>query len=169
MPVKPIPDGYHTITPAIIVRGAANAIDFYRRVFGAEVVERMDGPDGSVAHAEIRIGDSIVMLGDENPQYGTLSPMSTNGTPSSLHIYVDDVDAVFARAISAGAKAKSPIENAFWGDRYGKVTDPFGHDWGIATHIRDMSSAEVKRAADEWMQRMSQQMGSQERGEKVQA
>lgn len=169
MPVKPIPDGYHTITPAIIVRGAANAIDFYRKAFGAEVVERMDGPDGSIAHAEIRIGDSIVMLGDENPQYGTVSPMSTNGTPSSLHIYVDDVDAVFARALNAGAKVKYPIENAFWGDRYGKVTDPFGHEWGIATHVRDMSSEEVKKAAEEWMQRMAQQAGSPAQGETVQA
>jgi PhnB protein len=169
MSVKPIPDGYHTITPAIIVRCAANAIEFYRKAFGAQVVERMDGPDGTVMHAEIRIGDSIVMLGDENPQFGTLSPMSTNGTSSSLHIYVDDVDAVFARAIGAGAKVKYPIENAFWGDRYGKVTDPFGHEWGIATHLKDMTPDEVRRAAGEWMQRMSQQAGSPPRHERVEA
>ena len=157
MPVKPIPDGYHTVTPAIIVRGAARAIEFYRTAFGAKELSRMEGPDGSVAHAEIRIGDSIVMLGDENAHYGTLSPHSTNGTPSSLHIYVDDVDAVFARAVSAGAKVKYPIENAFWGDRYGKITDPFGHEWGIATHVQDMSKEEVEKAGKEWMAQMSQQ------------
>ena len=165
MSVKAIPDGYHTITPAIVVRGAAKAIEFYRQAFGAEVVDRMDGPDGSVMHAELRIGNSIMMLGDENPQFGTLSPQSTNGTSSSLHIYVDDADAVFARAVSAGATVKYPLENAFWGDRYGKVTDPFGHEWGIATHVKDVSREAMKKAADDWMQ----QMGSQEQREKVEA
>ena len=169
MSVKPIPDGYHTVTPAIIVRGAKRAIEFYKRAFGAEEVTRMEGPDGSVMHAEIRIGDSVVMLGDENEQYGTRSPLSTNGTPGSLHLYVDDVDAVFARAVSEGAKVRMPIENAFWGDRYGKVTDPFGHEWGLATHIRDMTEDEVKQAAEQWMAQAGQQAGGQERHEEARA
>lgn len=111
----------------------------------------MLGPDGKVMHAEIRIGDSVVMLGDEYPQWGVLSPLSTNGTASSLHVYVDDADAAFARALQAGAKVRQPLEDAFWGDRYGKVTDPYGHEWGIATHVKDMSADEMKRAGEEWM------------------
>ena len=169
MPVKPIPDGYHSVTPAIIVRGAAQAIEFYRQAFGAQELSRMLGPDGSVAHAEIRIGDSVVMLGDENPQFGTRSPMSTNGTPGSLHLYVDDADAVFQRALDAGATVKYPIENAFWGDRYGKITDPFGHEWGIATHIKDMSADEMAKAGEEWMRNASRQPGSQSEREEVRA
>ena len=151
MAPSPRPAGYHSVTPAIIVRDAAAAIDFYVRAFGAEEVTRLAMPDGSLAHAEIRIGDSIVMLGDENPAWGALSPQSTNGTPGSLHLYVDDVDAAFARALEAGATVRMPIEDAFWGDRYGKVTDPFGHEWGLATHVRDMTEAEVQAAAAEWM------------------
>ena len=164
MSVKPKPDGYHTITPAIICRGAAKAIDFYKRAFGAQEVERMNGPEGSVVHAEIRIGDSIIMLGDENPQFGTKSPLSLGGTSSSLHIYVDDADAVFARAVKEGATVRYPLEDTFWGDRYGKIRDPFGHEWGIATHIKDVSREEMQKASDEWMARMSQQV-SQEREE----
>ena len=151
MSAKPIPDGYRSVTPAIIVRGAADAIEFYKSAFGAEETTRMLGPDGKIMHAEIRIGDSMVMLGDENPEWGMLSPLSTNGTPSSLHVYVDDADAAFARALRAGAKVRQPLEDAFWGDRYGKVTDPFGHEWGIATHVKDMSADEMKRAGEEWM------------------
>ena len=169
MSVKPIPDGYHTVTPAIIVRGAARAIEFYRTAFGAEELSRMEGPDGTVAHAEIRIGDSIVMLGDENAHYGTLSPFSTNGTPGSLHIYVEDADAVFARAVGAGAKVKYPLENAFWGDRYGKITDPFGHEWGIATRVRTMSEDEVKQAGEAWMAQAAQQMGAKREREEARA
>ena len=146
-----LPAGYHTVTPAIIVRGAAAAIEFYQRAFGAEVVDRMDGEDGSVMHAELRFGDSMVMLGDENPEWGSKSPLSTNGNPGSLHLYVPDVDAVFARAVAAGATVTQPLDDAFWGDRYGKVRDPFGHDWGIATRVRTLSSAEMKAAADAWM------------------
>ena len=151
MPTKSTPAGYHTVTPTIIVRGAAEAIDFYKRAFGAEEVSRMNGPDGKVAHAEIRIGDSMIMLGDENPEWGMLSPLSTNGTSGSLHIYVDDADATFERAVGAGAKVRNPLEDAFWGDRYGKVTDPFGHEWGIATRIREVSQEEMAKAADAWM------------------
>jgi uncharacterized glyoxalase superfamily protein PhnB len=150
------PAGYHTVTPAIIVRGADRAIEFYREAFGAEEVTRMAGPDGAVMHAEIRIGDSIVMLGDESPQFGTLSPFSTNGTSGSLHIYVDDADAAFARALRAGATVRYPLEDTFWGDRYGKVTDPFGHEWGIATRVKEMSDDEVQRAAEAWMAQAAQ-------------
>ncbi|HVE79243.1 MAG TPA: VOC family protein, partial [Gemmatimonadaceae bacterium] len=124
---------------------------FYKRAFGAEEVTRMVGPEGKVMHAEIRIGDSIVMLGDENPQWGALSPLSTQGTPGSLHIYVADADAAYQRALKAGAKVRYPLEDAFWGDRYGKVTDPFGHEWGIATRVKEMTPAEMQRAGEAWM------------------
>ena len=156
MPAKSTPTGYHSVTPSIIVRGAAEAIEFYKRAFGAEEVARMAGPDGKIMHAEIRIGDSIVMLGDENPQWGALSPQSTNGLPSSLHIYVDDADAAFERALRAGAKVRYPLENAFWGDRYGKVTDPFGHEWGIATRVREMTLEETQQAAEAWLAQAAQ-------------
>jgi PhnB protein len=154
------PAGYHTVTPAIIVRDAAAAIDFYQRAFGAEELNRMAGPDGKIMHAEIRIGDSVIMLGEENEQWGTKSPLLTNGNPGSLHIYVDDADASFDRALEAGATVKYPLEDAFWGDRYGKVADPFGHEWGIATRVKDLTDAEMKRAADEWMAKAAQQTAS---------
>lgn len=158
---KSTPAGYHTVTPSIIVRDAARAIDFYARAFGAEEVSRIAAPDGSIMHAEIRIGDSIVMLGEENEQWGTLSPLSTRGNPGSLHIYVDDADAAFARALRAGASIRYPLEDAFWGDRYGKVTDPYGHEWGIATRIRELTPEEMQRASDEWMAKMSQTTSGQ--------
>ena len=154
------PAGYHTVTPSIIVRDGAKAIEFYKRAFGAEEVSRMAGPDGKLMHAEIRIGDSIVMLGEENEQWGTRSPLSTNGNPGSLHIYVDDADAAFARALSAGATVRYPLEDAFWGDRYGKVADPFGHEWGIATRVREMTAEETIRAAEEWMAKAGAAMGA---------
>ena len=156
MPAKSTPAGYHSVTPAIIVRGAAEAIEFYKRAFGAQEVTRMAGPDGKIMHAEIRIGDSVVMLGEENPQWGTLSPLSTKGVPGSLHIYVTDADAAFERALRAGAKVRYPLEDAFWGDRYGKVTDPFGHDWGIATRVKDMTEEETRDAAEAWMAQAAQ-------------
>ena len=146
-----IPAGYHTLTPALVVRDAAAAIDFYKRAFGAEEVGRMAGPDGKIMHAEIRIGDSLLMLGEENEQWGTKSPLLTNGNPGSLHIYVEDVDASFERALKAGAKVRAPLADAFWGDRYGKVTDPFGHEWGIATRVKELSSEDIAKAAKEWM------------------
>lgn len=150
------PAGYHTVTPAIIVRGADEAIDFYKRAFGAEERSVMRGPDGSIVHAEIRIGDSLVMLGEENEAWGTRSPLSTNGNPGSLHIYVPDVDAAFARALAAGATVKQPLEDAFWGDRYGKVVDPFGHEWGLATRVKEMSLAEMEEAGKAWMAQFAQ-------------
>lgn len=155
-----LPAGYHTVTPAIIVRDAAAAIDFYQRAFGAQELNRMAGPDGKIMHAEIRIGDSLIMLGEENEQWGTKSPLLTNGNPGSLHIYVDDADASFKRALEAGATVRYPLENAFWGDRYGKVTDPFGHEWGIATRVKDLTDAEMQRAAEEWMAKSAQQMAA---------
>jgi PhnB protein len=145
------PRGYHSITPAIVVRDAAQAIDFYRRAFGAEEVSRMAGPGGSIMHAEIRIGDSMVMLGEENEQWGTKSPLSTNGNPGSLHVYVADADTAFQRAVDEGASVVYPLEDAFWGDRYGKVRDPFGHEWGIATRVREMTDDEMQKAGQEWL------------------
>jgi len=153
-----LPAGYHTVTPAIVVRDANAAIDFYQRAFGADEVSRMAGPDGRIMHAEIRIGDSLIMLGEENEQWGTKSPLLTNGNHGSLHIYVENADAAFDRALKAGATVKYPLEDAFWGDRYGKVTDPFGHEWGIATRVKDLTDAEMKRAADEWMAKATTQV-----------
>lgn len=152
MPVKNPPTGYHSVTPAICVRRAAEAIDFYKRAFGAQEVDRFVGPDGSVMHAEIQIGDSRIMLGEENEQWGAKSPLSTNGNPGSLHIYVDDVDAAFARALAAGATVKYPLENAFWGDRYGKVTDPYGHEWGLATRVKELTPQQMQEAGRAWME-----------------
>ncbi|HEY0971666.1 MAG TPA: VOC family protein [Gemmatimonadales bacterium] len=157
MATKHIPEGYHTITPSIIVRDAREAIEFYGRAFGAEAVTLMTDRNGAVMHAEIRIGDSILMMGEENEQWGMRSPLSLGGSPSSLHIYVEDADAVFARAVEAGAKVRYPMEDAFWGDRYGKITDPFGHEWGIATHVKDLSEEEIRRAGEEWMAKMESQ------------
>jgi len=158
---KPIPAGYHSVTPAIVVRDAAAAIDFYKKAFGAEEIDRMAGPDGSIMHAEIRIGDSILMLGEENEQWGTKSPLSLNGVHGSLHIYVEDADAAFNRALKAGATVRYPLEDAFWGDRYGKVTDPFGHEWGLATRVKDMTKAEMEKAGQEWMAKAAQTAGAQ--------
>ena len=150
------PAGYHTVTPALIVRDGGAAIAFYQKAFGAELVGRMDGPDGRLMHAEIRIGDSTIMLGEENEAWGTRSPLSMNGNPGSLHLYVPDADAAFARALAAGATVQQPLEDAFWGDRYGKVTDPFGHHWGIATRVKEMTEAETKQAMDAWLAGMAQ-------------
>lgn len=152
MPAKNPPPGYHSVTPALVVRDAAAAIDFYQRAFGAIELSRMAAPDGSIAHAELRIGDSIIMLGEENEQWGTRSPLSLKGVHGSLHIYVDDADAAFDRAIRAGATVRYPLENAFWGDRYGKVTDPFGHEWGLATRVKEMTEAEITEAGRTWME-----------------
>lgn len=156
MPVRNPPAGFHTVTPALIVRDAAGALDFYARAFGAEEVSRFVGPDGGIMHAEFRIGDSTIMLGEENEQWGTKSPLSTNGNSVTLHLYMPDADAAVTRAVKAGAKVSMPLEDAFWGDRYGKVTDPFGHEWGIATHVKDLSNEEMERAGKEWMAKMAE-------------
>lgn len=142
--VNPIPEGFRSVTPALVVRDAAAAIDFYSRAFGAVERCRMHGPGGQgVIHAEIQIGDSIICLGDEAPHMGYRAPSSEGGISASLHLYVADADAAFAKALDAGATVSMPLANMFWGDRYGKVTDPFGHVWGIATHIEDLSPEEM--------------------------
>jgi PhnB protein len=143
--VKPIPEGYHAVTPYLCIREAEKALDFYARAFGAKEKVRMPGPDGKVMHAEILIGDSMVMLGEENPQQNAKSPLAFGGTPVSIMLYVPDVDAVFKKATTAGAKADAPPADMFWGDRYGKLTDPFGHSWGIATHVEDVTPEEMKK------------------------
>jgi PhnB protein len=150
--MKNPPEGYHTVTPAIVVRDAAKAIDFYKEAFGAEEIDRMEGPDGSIMHAEIRIGDSRVMLGEENPVWQTKSPLTLGGVHGSLHIYVDDADAAFARATAAGCEVRYPMDDAFWGDRYGTVIDPFGHQWGLATRTKDLTPDEMRKAAEAWAQ-----------------
>ncbi len=146
--VQPIPDGYHSVNPYIVVDNAAAAIDFYRRAFGAAELFRMPGPDGKVMHAEIQIGNSRVMLSDENPQMGATSPKTLKGSPASLLIYTENVDALHKQAVGAGATEQMPVTNMFWGDRYSKVVDPFGHVWQLATHIEDVAPEEMgKRAA----------------------
>jgi len=154
MSVRAIPEGYHTITPFLTVRDAARAIEFYKQAFGAVEKGVMKGPDGKVMHAELRIGDSIIMLSDEFPEYGALSPQSTGGVGMGLHIYLDGVDAAFDRAVKAGAKVEMPVADMFWGDRYGKLADPFGHKWSIGTHIRDMSTKDIEKAQEEFMSKM---------------
>jgi PhnB protein len=153
MSVKPIPDGYHTLTPYLVVRDAVRAIEFYKQAFGAQERGVMKGPDGKVMHAELTIGDSIIMLSDEMPEYGTHSPLS-GGAGMGLHIYVDGVDAAFDRAVKAGAQVEMPVADQFWGDRYGKLKDPFGHKWSIATHTKDLSRDEMKKGMDEAMEKM---------------
>lgn len=143
MSVQPIPAGYHSITPYLIVHDAAAAIEFYKSAFGATEKTRMNAPDGKIGHAEVKIGDSYVMLADEHPEMGAISPKTLGGVASSLLIYVEDVDAVFQRAIAAGAKEKRPVQDQFYGDRSGVLEDPFGHTWSIATHKEDLTQEEV--------------------------
>jgi PhnB protein len=143
--VKPVPDGYHTATPYLIVKGAAKAIEFYKQAFGATEVERMEMPDGKIAHAEIKIGDSIIMLGDEAPQHGTRGPKSLGGSPCGLYLYVEDVDQTFNRAITAGATATMAVKDQFYGDRNGSLVDPFGHTWYVATRQENLSMDEIRQ------------------------
>ena len=147
MAVKPIPDGFHTLTPHIVVKGAAKAMDFYKKAFGAEELGRHAMPDGSIMHALMRIGDSMLMLNDEFPQMGAKGPATIGGTPVTLHIYVQDADKSWQQAVSAGATVTMPLADQFWGDRYGIVTDPFGHHWSIATHKVDLSPDQMMAAA----------------------
>ena len=148
MAVKPIPDGYHTVTPYLIVKGAEQALDFYSRAFGARELFRMPMPGGGIGHAEIQIGNSRLMLADEMPQMGYRGPQSIGGTPVSLMIYVENVNEAFPKAIKAGAKEVRPLKDEFYGDRAGTLSDPFGHVWTLATHVRDVSEAEMKRAME---------------------
>jgi len=154
MAVKPIPDGYYTITPYLIVKGAAQAIDFYKKAFGATELFRMAGPGGCIAHAEIQIGNSRIMLADEMPQMGAVSPQSLGGTPVGFMVYVTDVDAQAKVAVAAGAKVERPVQDQFYGDRSGTFLDPFGHKWTIGTHKEDVSSDEMKRRHEAFMKKM---------------
>jgi PhnB protein len=159
MPGKPmpIPQGYHTITPYITVEDAARAIDFYSKAFGAKEVMRMNTPTGKVGHAELRIGDSMLMISDEMPGAGGRSPKSLGGTTVNIFLYVEDVDSVFKQAVAAGGKADMPVADQFWGDRYGKLTDPFGHSWSVATHKEDVAPEEMSKRAKAAMEKMAQQ------------
>jgi len=146
--VNPIPEGFRTLTPHVVVAGAAKAIEFYKKAFGAEEICRMPGPDGeSVMHAELRIGDSVLMMCEEYPQVCS-GPKTIGGSPVTLHLYVKDADKAFAQAVSAGCEAVMPLSDMFWGDRYGKLLDPFGHHWSIATHIEDVSPEECAKRAE---------------------
>jgi PhnB protein len=143
--VKAIPDGYHSVTPYLVVKDAARAISFYERAFGAKQLVRMPEPDGRIGHAELRIGDSRVMLADEFPEMGARGPHAIGGTPVTIHLYVEDVDAVVASAVAAGARIDRPVADQFYGDRSGKLTDPFGHSWYVSTHTEDVSADEMRR------------------------
>jgi PhnB protein len=145
-PVKPIPDGMRTVTPHLICAGAAEAIEFYKKAFGAVETGRIPGPDGKLIHAAIRIGDSVVMLVDEFPDFGSVGPKALKGTPVVIHLYVEDADAFAARAAAAGARITMPVADMFWGDRYGQIEDPFGHRWSIGTHVRDVAPDEMRQA-----------------------
>ena len=149
MSVKPIPEGYHSVTPYLIVRGGGAAIEYYQKAFGAIELFRIPAPGGTVGHAEIKIGDSIIMLADEHPQMGFTGPETIGGTPVSLMIYVEDVDTVFERAVTAGATVKQALEDKFYGDRSGTIVDPFGHIWHLSTHKEDVSAEEMERRAKE--------------------
>jgi PhnB protein len=143
--VRPIPDGYHSVTPYLIVGDAARALEFYKTVFGASEVMRMSAPGGKIGHAEIQIGNSKIMLADEHPEMGCRCPKAFGGSPVSIHLYVEDVDTVFNRAVAEGATAKSPVKDQFYGDRSGNVEDPFGHVWHISTHKEDLSPEEIRK------------------------
>ncbi len=142
---KPIPEGYHSVTPYLIIKGATEAIDFYKKAFGATELFRMPAPEGKIGHAEIKIGDSPIMLADESPEMGYKSPQSLGGSPISIMIYVADVDTVFKQAIAAGGKEQRPVKDQFYGDRSGTLEDPFGHVWHVATHKEDVSPEEMER------------------------
>jgi len=146
MPTKYIPEGMHTVTPHLICGGAADAIEFYKKAFNAVETSRMPGPNGKIMHASIRIGDSTVMLVDESPEFGMPGPKPLKGTPVIVHLYVEDADAFAARAAEAGAKITMPVTEMFWGDRYGQLEDPFGHRWSVATHVKDVTPEEMRKA-----------------------
>ena len=153
---KPIPDGYHTVTPALTVKNGAEAIEFYKRALGAKELMRFAGPDGKLMHAEIEIGNSKIMLGEEMPEQGCRAPASAGAVTGSLYLYVEDVDKAFRRAVEAGAKAMMPPTDMFWGDRFGQVEDPSGHRWGLATHKEDPSPEEMARRQKEFFAQMAQ-------------
>jgi len=148
MAVEPIPEGYNTISPYLAVEDAAEAIEYYKKAFGAEETVRMDMPDGKIGHAELKIGDSVIMLADENVEMGHKGPRTFGGSPVSLLLYVEDVDRVVKNAVGAGSKLVRPVADQFYGDRTGGIVDPFGHEWYVATHVEDVSPEEMKKRAD---------------------
>jgi PhnB protein len=154
--VKPIPEGYHTITAALIVNDAAKAIDFYKSALGAEEIDVAKTPDGSkVVHSVLKVGDSFIFVSDEFPEMGARSPQSFGGSPISLYLYVDDVDAWFKRAVDAGAAPTMPVSDMFWGDRFGSVKDPYGHSWSFSTHIKDLTPEEMAEASNDFFSKMA--------------
>jgi PhnB protein len=154
--VKPVPEGFHTATPSLVVHDAAKAIDFYKKAFGAEERMRMPDPDGRIIHAEIKIGDSIIFLSDEIPGMGGKSPQSAGAYTGAIYLYVPDVDEVFAQAVAAGGKASGGVNEMFWGDRLGHFVDPFGHSWTVATHVADLTEQEMEKGAEEFYAQMAQ-------------
>lgn len=142
----PIPEGMHTVTPNLVCVRAAEAIDFYKRAFGAEELSRLAGKDGRIMHAALRIGDSVIMMTEEYPEWNSLGPLALKGSPVTIHLYVTDVDGAFRRAVDAGAKVVMPLDDMFWGDRFGLVEDPFGHRWSLATHKRDVAPGAMREA-----------------------
>jgi len=154
--VKRIPEGYHAVTPSLTCRDAARAIEFYKQAFGAQELFRMPTPDGRVAHAEIKIGDSHVMVNDE---FGPTATVQGGTPPIYLFLYVEDADRIFNAAVADGARVDMPLENQFWGDRFGKLTDPFGHQWGIATHVEDVAPEEMQRRSQAWFAKMAKAAG----------
>ena len=153
---NPIPEGYHTITPSLTVRNAAEAIEFYKEALGAQELMRMTGPDGKIGHAELKIGDSIVFLGEEMPSMGNKSPQTLGAATGGLYLYVEDVDKAFQRAIDAGGKEKMPVTDMFWGDRYGQFVDPYGYTWGLSTHTHDMTNEEIAEGQKAFYAQMAQ-------------
>jgi PhnB protein len=158
--IKPIPTGFRSVTPYLTVSESARAIDFYKRAFGAQEVMRIEGPGGKIGHAEIKIGDSMIMLGDEMPGNRCRSPQSLGGTTGGVMLFVENVDAVFNQAVSAGAQVETPLADMFWGDRFGSLKDPFGHSWSLATHKEDVAPAEMSKRMQEAMAKMSHQTKS---------
>jgi len=150
--VKKIPEGMHTVTPHLVCADAAKAIDFYKKAFGAVEEGRLPGADGKLMHAMIRVNGSPIMLADEFPQWGSLGPKALKGSPVTIHLYVEDADAFVKRAVDAGAKVTMPVADQFWGDRYGKIEDPFGHHWSVGTHVRDVTPAEMQEAMKKMQQ-----------------
>ncbi|PYU94634.1 MAG: glyoxalase [Acidobacteria bacterium] len=162
--VKPIPEGFHTLTPHLIVRDAKRAIDFYKRAFGAQQAETHLTPDGKVMHARLKFGDSALMLNDEFPEMGARSPQSLGGSPVTINIYTEDVDRLFNQAVSAGATVVMPLKDQFWGDRYGVVADPFGHKWSLCTHIEDVVPEELEKRAKAAFAEMAKKGGAAKPG-----
>ena len=157
--VRPVPEGFATISAYLIVPEVGEAIEFYEKAFGFQRGEVLPGPDGAPIHAELRLGDSTLMMSAENPRWGAASPRTLGGSPVTIHLYVDDVDALFERATAAGCEVVYPLEDTFWGDRYAKLTDPFGHSWSIGTHMEDLSGEEITRRAREWFAAAAERRG----------